>query len=259
MAVTSWTRATAVAILGLVSAAIAYGARDVVSEVRGPMTSCSQNGGVISLTLADSKTPIVFQATAQDWPSRDYRRIVVNLYRAAGGCPANGTRLRITRCGACAHEPLISIETDGSSQDFDGDNSRLWVIRQYFDTRSGPDEPLAVSIASMVLARYNRRDGQRRSLWIRDTMARALNTYLTKDRAFGMIKRFGRSDLNSGVSALARIATKDGDRLGLMRAFPFIPVDPRASPFVGAWGTFATEVYLEAPNGKLKLAFKAAY
>jgi hypothetical protein len=34
-----------------------------------------------------------------------------------------------------------------------------------------------------------------------------------------------------------------------------MPADPRVSPFIGAWGVFALEVFVEQPGGTLTRLF----
>jgi hypothetical protein len=103
----------------------------------------------------------------------------------------------------------------------------------------------------MVLARYNRRDGGHRVLWVRGRLDDALFTYQTDDRVRVMVARFGSPDLLQSLSPLRAIYDQHRNDMGLVKGLPFVPADPRASPFIGAWGVFALEVFVESSSGAL--------
>jgi hypothetical protein len=152
---------------------------------------------------------------------------------------------------------VAAVET-GGKDGFDGERSRLWIHRKYVNLAVPlPEDNFAVSVVSMMLARHNRRDGLRRQLWIRDVIGHAMDTYSREDRAYVFVRKFGTKDLEAAVPALVAIARRHHQDVGVIHALPFLPPDPKAAPFVGAWGTFATEVLLEGRDGTLARLFAA--
>lgn len=107
--------------------------------------------------------------------------------------------------------------------------------------------------ASMLLANHNRMDGGKRTLWMRDRLSRALDTYSSRERAQTMIRRFGDSGLRETVDPLGKVYATHANEVGLVRGLPYRPADARSAPFVGSWPSFATEVYVERPGGLVKV------
>lgn len=221
----------------------------VVAESRGVVTSCEAGVAAASFTLGGEK--LILSDAKASWPSADYARTVGHLYRVEGACPPAGTPIRVTRCGRCTNTAVITVESGVLGKEFAEAPARLWIVRQFFDVASHRDEPIAVSIAAMVLARYDRHANLRPHIWVRDRIEHVLDSYRSADRAATMIARFGRDDLTGSVPALVRLVADHRDETGLVRAFPYIPVNPRSAPFVGAWGMFASAVYLERPGAAL--------
>lgn len=221
----------------------------VVAESRGTVASCTAGVGTASFSMGGDK--LVFSDADISWPSTDYARAVEHLYRIDGACPPPGAPIRVTRRGRCTNAGAIAVEFGVAGKEFADASAKLWIVRQYFDVASRRDDPMAVSIAAMVLARYDRHADGRPTIWVRDTMRRALDTYRTAGRASSMIARYGRDDLNGSVPALVHLVADHGDEIGLVRAFPYVPVNPRSAPFVGSWGLFASAVYLEHAGAAL--------
>lgn len=199
--------------------------------------------GVLRVTLG--------AAEMVDGLSGDYRRLAGARYTINGPCPAQDDRIVVTHCPGCASRPLFAIETGGAS---DG-GQRLFVVRSLIDRLdpgAGDRERTALFVTSMMLARHNRADGRQRTFWLRDKLERALDAYSSERRARDMYSRFGGGHLSQSTLPLVAIAARYGDSPGLVRALPFIPPDARASPFVGSWGAFALEVYLEGPAKTLE-------
>lgn len=180
--------------------------------------------------------------------------IVGDRYTIHGPCPAPGGRVAVTHCPDCASRPLYAIETSNDADAGEG----LFVTRSFIDRldlANADDERTALFVTSMILAKHNRADGRNRTLWLRDTLKRALDAYTSESRAQDMCARFGGRHLVSAIDQIVAIAAAHGDEPGLVRALPFIPPDPRAAPFVGSWGTFALEIYLEEQGHELTRLF----
>lgn len=248
---------TCVLLVGSIVAAPLCGAvqdGSVVAESRGVVASCKAGTADAAVTVGGEK--LILSDANASWPSADYARTVEHLYRIEGACPPPGTPIRVTRCGRCANTAVIAVEYGVLGKTFADAPAQLWIVRQFFDVASHRDEPMAVSIAAMVLARYDRHANLRPTIWVRDKIEHVLDPYRSADRAASMIARFGRNDLKAGVPALVHIVSDHRDETGLVRAFPYVPVNPRSAPFVGSWGMFASAVYLERPGAALAKAWE---
>lgn len=249
---------TIVFALGLPGATGRLAAADI-GEVKGTVTQCVAASGRVSLDVLSSGHSIHFDVEDDDVPRQSpaYRAVVATAYSRSGECPANGEQVRITQCIACAASAVVAVETGGRGARFDEAKRELWLIRQYFDRESSrPNQYVGVFAASMMLARYNRIDGGARSLWIRDRLSRALDGYSSVNRGSAMVSRFGRPEWLATVAPVSAVYGRYKDALGLVKGLPYMPSDPRSSPFVGAWGVFAAEVYVERGNGTLLKAYQ---
>lgn len=227
-----------------------------IAEVRAPLTSCQKGTNDIEIEFGGRELRIDVSGAGDDRLASDaYRRLVGSLYALEGDCPPPGTHIRVTTCSVCRHMRVVAVEIGGKDA-FDSESAHLWLYRKYVNLAAPlPEDGFAVSIVSLVLARHNRRDGQRRQLWIRDVLGHALDTYSGEDRAYAFIRTFGTKDLDIAVPELVKIARLHRDDVGVIQALPFMPSDPKAAPFVGAWGTFATQVLLEGRAGTLDRLF----
>jgi hypothetical protein len=149
-------------------------------------------------------------------------------------------------CRRCSGPVIGAIELGGSGAAFDESKRSLWVYRQFLNYgRRGRDERTHEFLISLVLARYNRTDNKNRTLWIRDWLSNVLFAYSTTDRAEAMVRRFGAPNLELGIPAVNAIYRDWRDLRGLVRGLPYVPPDPRSSPFIGAWGVFPMEIHIE--------------
>lgn len=234
--------------------ALPIAARTGIGEVCGPLRSCAISDARVVLEVQGDKLVRVEIARRAllPWPSDAYRAAVGEAFAMAGACPANGEQVRVTHCTECTEPRVVSVETGGRGTAFDEAARQLWLLRQWYDLQSArSNESVNLFAASIIVAKHNRKDQGRRTLWIRDRLGRQLDAYRTRDRADYMIAKFGRPELRPATAMLRAIYDEYGDRIGLIRGLPYLPADPRSSPFVGAWGTFAVEVYLEASDGAL--------
>src|SRR6185436_4538278 len=126
---------------------------------------------------------------------------------------------------------------------FDEAQRSLWIYRQFLNYGArGRDERTQEFLLSSVLARYNRADKKERTLWIRDRLSHVLFAYSSRDRAEAMMRRFAPPGRELDFEPIGAIYSEWGNRRGLVRGLPYLPSDPRSSPFIGAWGVFPVEI-----------------
>jgi hypothetical protein len=229
-----------------------------LGEVLGVLTACASEPGGVALDLRVDGQVRRFVVSEDDlpWPSEAYAALLKSKYVVSGGCPAPGEQLRIMECRRCSRPTTATIERGGNSSAFDESKRSLWVYRQFLNLeRRRRDERTHEFLVSLVLARYNRADKKDRVLWIRDRLSNVLYAYSTAERAAEMVRRFGSPALESGIVPLGLVYRESLDHRGLVRGVPYLPPDPRASPFIGAWGVFPLEVHIEQ-GGLLSKAYE---
>jgi hypothetical protein len=221
-------------------------------EVNGAMERCYATDSRASFDIVSNgkRTTFEIDASAAQWPSDAYRRIIGTLYTRTAPCPRLGSRARITRCEGCLPS-ILSVEIAGRGGTFDEPSRQLWAVRRFVNRQGGPEEYAALFGVSRILAVYNRLDAGSRAVWVRDRLSRALDTYSSEQRATAMIAKFGRPSLLSHARRLVDIDAAHSDEIGVVKALPFNPTESGSAPFVGSWGQFALEVYVEK-DGTLK-------
>jgi hypothetical protein len=201
------------------------------------------SGGTITLNTIDRRSVAALPPA--------YRRLVPDTYDVMGPCPAAGERVRVTFCRNCQPTRINAVEVLGPNP-LDERRQRLWVVRAFVDL-AAPEASLDEYMSSMVIARYGRHVVSPRSLWLRGHLKRTMFTYQSTDRALAMFDKFGqaRPELRASIEPGAQAYRQHGNRVGLIRAVPFVPEHPLGSPFVGSWGAFALEAYAEERTGDL--------
>lgn len=248
--------AGSLAVLGLLAFAPLAGQTD---QVDGTVLHCTLSGagGYLDVSVNGESATFAFSQSDTAWPSRRYGDLVKQVYAMSSSCPDDGARVRLIVCRKCAPLVVAAIEVGGRGTTFDETKRSLWLYRQYFDyTR--PYERDAIFLTSMMLARYDRIDHIKRSLWIRGPLAATLNDYSSRAPAEAMIRQFGEPSLLASVPSLTKVYNSTKDQSGLVRGRPYVPKDPRKSPFIGFWGVFPIEVYTETPQGNLSRMFSAS-
>jgi len=230
-----------------------------IGEVVGVVTACTAGDGAVAIDVrVDGKARRL--AISEDdfpWPFAEYGVLVKNKYVVSGGCPAPGEHVRIMECRRCSRLTTAAIELGGSGSAFDESKRSLWVYRQFLNYPSrGRDERTHEFLLSLVLARYNRADKQDRTLWIRDRLSNVLFAYSSADRAEATVRRFGPPSLELGIAPIGAIYRESHHLRGLVRGVPYVPPDPEASPFIGAWGVFPLEIHVEQ-NGRMSKVYEA--
>jgi hypothetical protein len=222
------------------------------SEVSGRLDQCRISGEKISLAVRTDrglKQVDLAQGTAS-WPSENYRNAIGTPYQVAGECPPRDAAVSVMTCEGCPPTMIaaeIVSEPQGSSQG----KRRLWIFQQFEDRlRSGDAAYWHVLGLSLMLARHNQLDGQSRGFWLRDRLSRSLDTYSSRERAAMMTERFGRPAYSAATPRIVEIYEKYHDQIGLVKAVPY-----STSAFVGGWGHFVTEIYVEGRNGALAKVF----
>ncbi len=248
--------------------ALVAGSREAgIGVTTGPILSCHESDGDLTIDVGATEGIVhikVSDSQLPPWPHVSYPNLLPQKYRIAGPCPRTHEYARVTQCTGCQGPVVDAIELGGVGRAFDDTKRQLWVVRQFVDAVAGGDTGERQLIAAdlfmtaMVLARYNRDDRGSRSVWVRDRVERALFTYSTTSRAVAMVERFGngRKELTDSIKPLRDTYQKYGGQIGLVKSLPYMPEDPRDSPFVGSWGTFASEVYVEDSHG-LTRVFRA--
>jgi hypothetical protein len=244
--------ALSILVLRLVAGIDPASGQSRISETSGRLASCVESQDEVLIDIESSGGRVHFTASNRTipWPSESYGRTVGTLYRRAGSCPAVGELVRVTYCVSCPEPAVGGIEVGGRDSNSSPAERRLWVVRQFFDCQaSRPAERVNLFIASMLLARYNRADNGDRSLWLRDLLEASLDPYRSNERAKAMIDRYGRAELAGTLAPVRILYDRYRRTVGLVKSLPFMPKDARASPFVGAWGTFPLEIWIDEAAG----------
>jgi hypothetical protein len=227
---------------------------DEYVETLASLTDCGISASGARIEYAASGRAGVVEvpySQATHWPSPAYRSLVAAAFAVQGTCPAQGEQLRLTHCPRCEQPSTVSVERGGQGPKFDEEQRSLWVVRQFVDRKEPQDQHAALFMILRVLARYNRADGGSRSVWIRDRLERSLFAYASAEKAAMAIERFGRPSLRPGVEPLVRIFAARSKDIGLVKALPYMPADPRSPALVGAWGQFPLSVFVETDDGRL--------
>jgi len=224
-------------------------------RVQGSLVTCAQSDKSITLDVRTRSSVQHFVVSQAPLPA-EIARIVGAAYRVDGGCLAAGEQVRLTTDEQGT--PYI-IEVDGQASDLFG--IRPWLVRQVFDRRSQPwgDVDRELFMVSRVLAHYNQQDGGSRSLWLYDRIDRALDTYTSASRASEMYEQFGerRQDIARTLGPVETVYHQlqhaDAEPgVVLIKGLPYMVMHPYHSPFIGAWGLFASAVYAPRPGGLMR-------
>ena len=226
----------------------------------GVVTRCaaSADGVAVSVRSRDGVRHYSVSQRMVPLPSDAYGRVVSTPYVMSGPCPNVGDSVLVTACSQCDGAGVYTIEvtrTAAAGTISRGTVARLWLMRRFFDVASrGAAEQWAVSYAASVLARFNRGETEGGTLWIRQRLRDSLWTYNSSEYARAMVKMYGTPSLLFSIEQLAGVYRKHGEEIGVVRALPYTPPEPRKAPFAGSFGTFAFEVYVER-NGTLSRVY----
>jgi hypothetical protein len=233
---------------------------DEFIEIQGTLNGCRVTDTEIRVdyTAPSGRTSIrLIRSDPSLWPSPAHAEIVGSAFHVQGGCLSDGAPIRVTLCPRCVPVSVVAVERLASRLPQDDAPQGPWIVRSYFDRGRGDEERAALFMASRVIAQYNRADGGSRSVWIRDRLDRSLFAYSSAARAEAAVEEFGRPLFRSGIGQLVEIFKRHGTANGLVRGLPFMPSDLRAPAFVGAWGQFAAEVFVEHEDGRLTRLYGA--
>lgn len=217
--------------------------------VWGQVDRCSVAAGGIELDVSSSGRRTTYRVSSGDlpFPSEDHRKVVLTHYSILGQCPHVGDRAFITLCEGCGGPAIVAIEVEDSQSE--SRPLRPVVLRQYFDleARNRVEESLVRDSALAVTAKQV---GSIPPLWIRGRLREVMWTYETTARAALMIEKYGRPDLAQTIGPLRAVFDRYGATVGLVKAQPYINRPSRAiqtptAAFVGYWGYFVAEVWVE--------------